>query len=352
MKKNEILKEKGYEKCKSKCKNIFKNVAPLVAGILLFTNLNAEKKATGEIDYYNQTKIEKTIQKTENNLIYKKGNFSIGWNSILTKDKKQDVLSSSLGLNENRIKVYLHVNPEEEKIESKLNLKVGESTYVDIGGGNEIFHTGFLYGFFKPFGFGLNYIKNGETTELGGMIWKYWKNGLFTGIKKSNNQLTTIISKPSDNDFAIRYFSIIALKKDFNFNQLILGKSRPGYYGLNFGDSWCIINDMRVIGQDPINIANNPLRYIVPPTAWLIKDYGASLKYTRIGTTDIVESEIVKYIDDYNWISVIYKNVDGNSNGIGLNIGRTSDNLKFNGGIFYDIENKNTIGNLQIRLKF
>lgn len=342
-------------------KQTLKYVGKKVVGwglpIALATSLAVTKPAQAqEFDYYNNSRIEETSQ-TENNFIYKNGDFSIGLNNILTEgEKPRNVFSSKFGLNDDKTKLYLHVNPTDEgtNLEAKLNQRVGESINFDVGvGNNGLFHTGFQYGFLKPFGFGLSYVRDNENEELRGEIWKYWEDiGLFTGMRKSNDQLLTIISRPSDEDFAVRYANISDFKGDFNFNQLVLGRSRPGYYGLNFGDSWFWLEDSQIIGQDPINIENNPLRYIVPPTAWLVKDFGARLQYIKSGQDHIGEAEVLKYLDDVHWIGADYQTINGDSNSVGLNFGRTSDKLKLIGGVSYDIENQDVSGNIQLRLQF
>lgn len=338
-------------------KHIGRKAIGLGLPIALATSLAVTKPAQAQdFDFYNQSKIEETLQ-TENNFIYKNGDFSVGWNNILIEgEKPKNVFSSKLGFNKDRTKLYLHVNPINDKtnLEAKINQRVGESTNFDIGVGNDgLFHTGFQYGFLKSFGFGLSYVRDNEGEELRGEIWKYWEDvGLFTGMRKSNDQLLTIISRPSDEGFAVRYANISDFKGDFNFNQLVLGKSRPGYYSLNFGDSWFWLEDSQIIGQDPINIENNPLRYIVPPTAWLVKDFGARLQYIKSGENHIGEAEVLKYLDDVHWIGADYQTINGSSNSVGLNFGRTSDKLKFVGSVNYDVENHDVSGSVQLRLQF
>jgi len=327
-------------------------IEALTAAALLFTGCTAAKKANAQnLDWYSNTSVGSGTIQTENNLTYSTNNLSFGWNSVLKENEKPEhVFASKFDLNEDKSRFYIHIKSkgDQDDLEAKLNQKIGETTTLDIGAGKGgLFHTGFEYGFLKPFGFGLSYVRDDNNEEFRGEIWKYWNDFLFTGIRKSSDRYHTLISIPRAGEFSARYFNITDFE-DFIFHQLLLGKSKKGKYGLHYRDSWFLLQDSSIVGSESISIGVKPFGFIIPPVAWRVTDYGFGITYVDNNEKTILNAEGVKYLDDKIWIGASYNSI-GDYNKFGPMVGFVSDKLNLAIGLTYDSNNK-IGGNLILRI--
>ena len=316
----------------------------------------SSRAAAQDVALYNNTETQ-GARKAENIATYSQGRLSFGWNTILTTaSRPQHVLSTRVQLNRSRTQVFYYVNSRDRQhqTEAKLNQLVAPATYLDVGGGSKgLFHAGLEYGFLRPFGFGAGYTRDRNHQELRGGIWKYWTGvDLFAGVKKANDRVLTVVSRPSEQGPAIRYSNVTGVKDSYRSHQLVFGaKSRPSYYGLNFVDSAYYIKDTKITGPDAMNIQNNPLRYILPPMAWVVRNFGAKLQYVSSSIGRVGEAELVKYVNDMDWIGLQYVTTNWRRGVIRINAGRTSDAVKGLAGLDYDMLRRRLAGHLQLLVR-
>jgi hypothetical protein len=286
----------------------------------------------------------------ENNLSATWRNFRLGmnadYNSSLGPGKTLKLLPALAYEKDNRFKCFLFTYFDEGKLshwESKINFRL-KKVWVDFGiGKNNLVHLGFEYGTRTHFGFGAGIVKRKESkAELRAEIWKYWEAlKIFTGFRKSGDDLVALLSRPSTDSWALRLITIYDQHSTgFKFLQISFGtRSRTGYYGLHFFDSWFFLQDTQIVGQDPILFPDrNPFRYIPAPVAWMIRGFGVRLQRIVSGGIEWKLVEIVKYLS-----GDIYVELTGTDNGvkfIGAGIGKVTENAKFVLRILYSEEVK------------
>lgn len=300
------------------------------------------KKAEAQtLDWYSNTKSESGIEQSENNVIGIYCHAAAGCNFILKEDQKpQNVFASKIDLNNGNSKVYFtSKHNEEDSLEAKLNQKVFDGTDIDIGIGSDcLFHTGLEHGFLRPFGFGLSYVGNDEKNEIRGELWRYWDNLLFTGIRKSNERYNTVISLPRAGQFSIRYLNINDFE-DFQLNQLLIGESREGNYGLHYKDSCFLLRDQQIIGSESVISDIKPFGFIAPPIAWRVKNYGVGISHTENKGKTSVNGEAVKYLNETFWAGCSYSSAN-NITRIGPTLGYVSGKVNLAFGLNLDSNNE------------
>jgi hypothetical protein len=286
----------------------------------------------------------------ENNLNVTWRNFrfgmNAGYNSSLDTGKPLELLPALAYEKDNRFKCFLFTHFDDGKLshwESKINFRL-KKVWVDLGiGKNNLVHLGFEYGTRTHFGFGAGIVKEKERkAELRAEIWKYWESlKIFTGFRKSGDDLVALISRPSTDRWALRLITIYDQNStNFKFLQLSFGtRSRTGYYGLHFFDSWFFLQDTQIVGQDPILFPDkNPFRYIPAPVAWMIRGFGLRIQGNNFNGIKMKSIEVVKYLS-----ADVYAELIGTDNGlrfIGIGLGKVTDNIKFVLRILYSDEVK------------
>ncbi len=341
---------------KPKSKRIRERFFFYIAMLLTATSLQAKDNW----DMWTNSELFPDSVSIENNLSVTWNNFRFGmnaaYNSILSPEKSLQLLPTLAYEKDNRFKFFLFANFEEGTLshwESKINFRL-KKIWFDFGiGKNDMIHLGFEYGTRTHFGFGASIVKRKEKkTELRAEIWKYWKSlKIFTGIRKSGDDFVVLLSRPSIDRWALRLISIYDQNStDFRFLQLSFGaRSRKGYYGLHFTDSWFFLQDTQIVGQDPIQFPHrNPFRYIPAPVAWMIRDFGIRLQRNISNGIETKSVEVVKYLSRN-----VYAELTGTDNCIwfiGAGIGKVNDNIKFVFRILYSGEVKKFKASLKIRI--
>jgi hypothetical protein len=297
---------------------------------------------------------------TENNLSVNWRNFRLGlnagYNSSLDPGKMLKLLPALAYEKDNRFKCFLFTHFDEGKLshwESKINFRL-KKIWVDLGiGKNNLVHLGFEYGTRTNFGFGAGIVKEKESkTQLRAEIWKYWESlKIFTGFRKSGDDWVVLLSRPSTEKWALRLITIYDQHStDFKFLQLSFGtRSRTGYYGLHFFDSWFFLQDTQIVGQDPILFPDrNPFRYIPAPVAWMIRGFGLRIQKNLSNGVEMKLIEVVKYLSGDVYAEFI--SMDNGINFTGIGIGKITDNIKFVLRILYSDEVKRFKIALKLRI--
>lgn len=296
----------------------------------------------------------------ENNFTGSWNNFLFGINaaksSIINPGNPMKILPAMGYEKDEKIKVYFFSNIDGGTLshwESKINIKF-KNTWFDLGiGKNNLVHLGFEYGTKTNFGFGAGIVKQKESkADIRAEIWKYWESlQIFTGMRKSGDDIVVLLSRPAIDKWALRLISIYDWKKTgFKFLQLSFGTiSRKGYYGLHFLDSWFFLHDTQIVGQDPIQFADrNPFRYIPPPLAWMIKDFGVRIQRNVSNGIRTDAVEVVKYLSGDVYAEALY--TDNAFHFFGIGIGKVTENIKYVFRIYYGTDQKKIKAVLKLRI--
>ncbi|MBI4020500.1 MAG: hypothetical protein HY367_04155 [Candidatus Aenigmarchaeota archaeon] len=351
---------------------IYKSLrSALAAGLLaLSCSLPPAYANSGQdrFDFYTNTSIREESPQTENNFIYSGGVFSAGLNNISREGSKpRTIFTASLKpLKGMEILAYGADNGAGSDGEIKVFQELPKKFLIDAGIGDEgVFHGGVMYNRLQGYGFSLNYLHNylsgtENKSEVEGSAWKYFeKPGIFVGTRKSQGDLLSVVSLPSNSGFAARYLNITDFEEGyFRKDQVILGfDTRDGYYSLTKEDSWFLLHDGSVFSPAAVKIRDNPLRYIVPPVAWRIKGGGIQLDRTENGDVTSLDLQSVAYLNDYYWIGADLGDRSMEEDGIdvdrvSVDFGKTSDKVKFLVGLGYDFNDNGFDASLRMRMKF
>jgi len=296
----------------------------------------------------------------ENTLFSKYRNFGLGINihRSLVGNDSLSIMPAFLFENDN-IKFYNHwysVENHLQDFELKICFKMPtvKMPWVEFGvGSKKLIHIGFETGFANPhFGFGLSYVtyeqNDGRYNDLRGELWYCWDNiPLFAGIRRSVNQVVAIVSHPTTTikSYPSRMICIYDENEEgFPYIEFTIGgTSRKGYYGLDPLDSWFFIQDSKIIGAYPIRYAEeSPFRYVFPPVAWRVKDWGMGVQKNGIGDFSTMEFSLIKYIlKDMVYTGLVYRR--GVIDVSGFELGKVTSKVFFHFEGLYDFNEKEII---------
>jgi len=320
----------------------------LLAGLMTFSPKPAKAE---NFDVYNNTKITNTMG-SDTNVIVKKDQIKLGA-VIEDTDETEITLGTELNIKETGTKILGHVRLKDPLAEIKLDQQLTDNTHILLGYASpDVFYGGFQYGKLKPFGFGLGYIQDAEDGEMRIEVWKYFEKAqFFIGIRKSEDKLTTVISKPTDpittnlmlvNDFEGEFF-VAMLQMGMN--------SGKGMYSLDVNDAFFITDDERFYRSKPMKIGSGPFMYLAPSMGWRTEGFGLKLKYTKSGNDHSIYGEFVKHIKRL-FLGASYELKIGEKGTPGIIIGFSGDMLKLQAMIKYDIDTHEPMAELAMRAHF
>lgn len=302
----------------------------------------------------------------QNTLVGNYKDFGVGLNifkNFATDDSLK--ITNSFLYERSFVKLYSHFYSKRKTLEnweSKVCIKFPllEKSWISLGiGNNRLFYGGFESGFMNTdFGFGVSYVTYDKTSDnkyqsFRGELWKFWDDiSIFTGIRRSSEQISILVSHPTVDFYPSRIVSIYDEEEGkFPFFEFIVGgESREGYYGLHSFDSWFFIHDTKIIGRNPIrNSSYSPFRYLRPPVAWRIKDWGLGTKKIGVNEFVSIRFDLVKYIvEDKIYLAFVGKN--GNEKGIGMSIGKSAEKLFLDVEGFYDKDIEEFYFDIKLRI--
>ena len=320
----------------------------LLAGLMILSPKPAKAE---NFDVYNNTKITNTMS-SDTNIIVKKDQIKLGA-VIEDADETTVTLGTEVNVKETGTKILGHVRLKDPLAEVKLDQQLTDNAHVLLAYASpDVFYGGFQYGKLKPFGFGLGYIQDGEDGEVKIEVWKYFEKAqFFIGLRKSKDNLMTVLSKPTD-PFTTR----LMLLNDFNGDLFVamfeMGqKSGKGMYTLNVGDSFFLIDEEEFYRSKPMKINKGPFMYIAPPMGWRTEGFGLKLKYTKSGNDHSICGEFVKHIKKL-FLGASYELKIGEKGAPGIIIGFSGDALKLQGVVKYDIDMQEPIAELAMKAQF
>ena len=258
----------------------------VAVGTCLLTGLMAlsPKPAKAEnFDFYTDVKISVTTS-SDTNIIVKKDQFKVGA-VIEDADETTVTLGTEVNVKETGTKILGHVRLQDPVAEVKLDQQLTENARAILGYASpDVFYGGIQYGKLMPFGFGLGYIHDGGDGEMRMEVWKYFEKAQFyIGVRKSEDRLTTVLSKPTD-PITTNLMLVNDFEGEFFVAMLQMGMyTGKGMYALNVNDAFFIMDDERFYRSKPMKINKGPFMYIVPPMGWRTEGFGLKLKYTKSG---------------------------------------------------------------------
>jgi len=240
--------------------------------------------------------------------------------------------------------------------EVKVNQKLGSFTF-DVGGGSDgLFHTGVLYGARRGKGFGFSAAWVGDDRRRGAnlQLWHYVETiDVVASIRhdrrgfgwsaNTGDKMANVLRG------VLRYETSSGADGNGSSHQVIYGRSmRDGSDAYTGFEQLRFVPEEDVFGDDGVNI-RSPLYPDDDPLAWLVEGYGARFGDVELDTENVLEAEMISYINDSIWLGGDVMMKDGLTEAVEAQFGVTGQSLKLAATFGYGPQSERFSGAVQFR---
>ena len=262
--------------------------------------------------------------------------------SILTNGDNPKITTTGNLQFDSDTDLYVFTEHDTERGENSVELKVNQELGPHVVGvgfspedGEE--YAGFRANYFKDQGFGAHIKQDAEgDIDLGGNIYKLWDENVFTGVRKENDNVISVVGIPSNEGFASRLANIYGVEQNDAFMQtelFLTSDSEPTYYGENKFNQIAWSTGDQVVGDSPQTMSNGPHRYVFPPKMFLSDGTPGSVTHTKIGDQHSLDVEAFTDLEELGYENVLvggHASADVNDKSLdrlGVDIGYNGDDI-------------------------